>query len=159
EPVPGTYACLERNLADAARRRMHDVVTLNMGLGVREGEATIEFFPGAPSNATLHSSEKRRDFARILDGVRWADLWRTNKLRALGLAPLFPFRKRLLGPVFEKMLSQGVSFTCRVRALSAVVREHRVERIDLLKIDVEGAEFEVLEGIDEDHWPLIGQIV
>jgi FkbM family methyltransferase len=158
EPVPGTYACLERNLAECARRPVNDIVTLKMGLGAAEGEAHIEYFPGAPSNSTLHSSEKHRDFSKILDGVRWADLWRTNKLRAVCLAPLFPFRKRLLGPAYEKLLSSGVTFPCQVRTLSAIVREHGLDRIDLLKVDVEGAELEVLAGIDEAHWPLIRQI-
>jgi FkbM family methyltransferase len=158
EPVPGTYACLARNLAESSRRPLHHVVTLNMGLGTQEGVAQIEFFPGAPSNSTLHSPEKHRDFALILDDVAWADLWRTNKLRALYLAPLFPFRKRVLGPLYAKMLSQGVSFQCQVRTLSAIIREHGVGRIDLLKVDVEGAELEVLAGLDDSHWPLVQQI-
>jgi FkbM family methyltransferase len=159
EPVPGTYACLERNLGESTRRAAHEVVMLNMGLGRAEGEARVEFFPGAPSNSTLHSEEKHRDFARILDGVRFADLWRTNKLRALYLAPLFPFRKPLLGAAYERMLSQGVLFSCRIRPLSAIVQDHGVERIDLLKVDVEGAELDVLAGIDGRHWPLVQQIV
>ena len=34
----------------------------------------------------------------------------------------------------------------------------KVERIDLLKIDVEGAELDVLAGVEDEHWPLIRQI-
>lgn len=36
--------------------------------------------------------------------------------------------------------------TCEVRVLDEVAAENQVDRIDLLKIDVEGAEFEVLDG-------------
>jgi hypothetical protein len=38
------------------------------------------------------------------------------------------------------------------------MREHGIDRIDLLKIDAEGAELPVLEGIDEDDWPRIRQV-
>ena len=33
-----------------------------------------------------------------------------------------------------------------------------MERIDLLKVDVEGAEMDVLAGIDDCHWPLVQQL-
>src|ERR1035438_6961030 len=98
EPVPGTYDCLARNLAESPQRTGNCVTALNLGLGAADAQTTIEFFPGAPSNSTLYSLEKHRDFVKILDGVRWPDLWRTNKPRALLFLPLFPFRKRLLGP-------------------------------------------------------------
>ncbi|MFJ1823233.1 FkbM family methyltransferase, partial [Streptomyces sp. NPDC088178] len=47
---------------------------------------------------------------------------------------------------------------CRLRALSDVIEETGVERIDLLKIDVQRAELDVLRGVDERHWSLIQQI-
>ena len=158
EPVPSTYECLTRNVVESPLRRKHEVTALNVGLGATNKQASIEFFPGAPSNSTLHSVEKHRDFGKILDGVRWADLWRTNKARALLLLPLFPFRKLLLGPLYERLLAQGVQVPCQVRTLSGVVREFGMERIDLLKVDVEGAEMDVLAGIEDCHWPLVQQL-
>jgi amino acid adenylation domain-containing protein/FkbM family methyltransferase len=47
----------------------------------------------------------------------------------------------------------------RLRRLSDVVREHRIDRIDLLKIDVQRAELDVLRGIDDADWPRIAQVV
>lgn len=158
EPVPSTYACLARNLEESPGRTKHKASAFNLGLGKADGQTTIEFFPGAPSNSTLYSAEKHRDFGRILDGVRFADIWRTQKAKALLLLPLFPFRRRLLGPAFERVMAEGVSLSCQVRTLSAMIREQGVERIDLLKIDVEGAEMDVLAGIEDEHWPLIRQL-
>jgi acyl carrier protein len=40
-----------------------------------------------------------------------------------------------------------------------VIREEGVERIDLLKIDVQGAEMEVLRGVAEEDWGKIEQVV
>lgn len=47
----------------------------------------------------------------------------------------------------------------RVRPLSSILDELAIATFDLLKVDVEGAEEEVLEGIEERHWPVIRQAV
>jgi amino acid adenylation domain-containing protein/FkbM family methyltransferase len=47
----------------------------------------------------------------------------------------------------------------RLRRLSDVIREEQIERIDLLKIDVQRAEEDVLRGIDDDDWSRIDQVV
>ncbi len=47
----------------------------------------------------------------------------------------------------------------KVRTLSSIIKEQNVTGIDYLKIDVEGDEIAVLEGINEPHWPLIKQVV
>jgi hypothetical protein len=46
-----------------------------------------------------------------------------------------------------------------VRTVSEVIAEHGIERIDVLKIDVERSEVEVLEGIRDEDWPKIRQVV
>lgn len=48
---------------------------------------------------------------------------------------------------------------CEVRTLSDILAEERIERVDLLKIDVEKSEIEVLNGIAEPDWALIDAIV
>jgi len=46
-----------------------------------------------------------------------------------------------------------------VRALSGVMEEYGIERIDLLKINVEKSELDVLKGIEPEDWKKIKQIV
>jgi len=48
---------------------------------------------------------------------------------------------------------------CELRKLSSFIRQEKIARIDLLKIDVQRAELEVLEGIEEEHWQKIMQVV
>jgi nonribosomal peptide synthetase DhbF len=46
-----------------------------------------------------------------------------------------------------------------LRTISEVIAEYQLPRIDLLKIDCEGAEWEVLRGIAAADWPKIQQVV
>jgi amino acid adenylation domain-containing protein/FkbM family methyltransferase len=48
---------------------------------------------------------------------------------------------------------------CRLRRLRDVIREERVEWIDLLKVDVQRAEMDVLRGLCEEDWAKVWQVV
>jgi arthrofactin-type cyclic lipopeptide synthetase C len=54
---------------------------------------------------------------------------------------------------------QHQHFTCQLRTLSEVIAEAGIERIDLLKIDVEKSEMEVFDGIAPADWSKIRQLV
>jgi hypothetical protein len=40
-----------------------------------------------------------------------------------------------------------------------LIEETRTQEIGLLKIDAEGSELDILNGIQDEHWPLIKQVV
>lgn len=48
---------------------------------------------------------------------------------------------------------------CELTTLSDVIKEKALEKIDLLKIDCEGAEWAVLMGIQEADWQKINALV
>ncbi len=48
--------------------------------------------------------------------------------------------------------------TCELRTLSDALESESIDRVDLLKLDVEKAELDVLAGINDDDWRLIRQI-
>lgn len=52
----------------------------------------------------------------------------------------------------------AVEVECESIRLSDVISRNGIERIDLLKIDVEKSEAHVLAGIDDEHWLLIRRI-
>jgi hypothetical protein len=47
---------------------------------------------------------------------------------------------------------------CRLRKTSDMIDEVGVRTIDLIKIDAQRAEYDVLQGIEARHWPMIQQI-
>jgi FkbM family methyltransferase len=158
EPVPHIRACLERNVTESPSRSHHDVTILASAIGSTNGEATISYFPQTPGNSTMHLGDKRREWATMVDEITCAQLWKRNKLLAFLLVFTFPWRRhvftRYVAPVFDNV----VTVRCDVRTLSDTIRQQDLEHVDLLKIDVEGAELDVLEGIEEQHWPRIQQL-
>ena len=53
----------------------------------------------------------------------------------------------------------AINVVCPLRTLSSVLETESIERIDLLKIDCEGFELDVLQGIEPKHWDRISQVV
>lgn len=47
----------------------------------------------------------------------------------------------------------------RENSLSAKIKEHKISRIDLLRIDASGAELDILEGIEVEDWARIKQVM
>ncbi len=53
----------------------------------------------------------------------------------------------------------STSYRCSLTSISKIIREQKLNRIHLLKIDAEKSELNIIAGIDEEHWPLIDQLV
>ncbi|MFJ4341254.1 amino acid adenylation domain-containing protein [Streptomyces sp. NPDC088915] len=52
----------------------------------------------------------------------------------------------------------ATSHTVATTTLSALFEEHGLDRVDLLKINTEGAELEVLRGVRPEHWSRVRQV-
>src|SRR6185369_7257271 len=48
---------------------------------------------------------------------------------------------------------------CQLTSVSDIIRENRIDKIDLLKIDAEKSELDIIKGIEDGDWPKIDQIV
>jgi 31-O-methyltransferase len=135
EPVAPLFALLTETAASFPSCTPH-----NLALGARTGEAEILYYPKADAMSGLYADpEADRAYARAVHLSR-------------GIEPDEADR-RLEG------MYDPVRLTCEVRRLSDVVAELGITRVDLLKIDVERSELDVLVGIDEADWPMIGQVV
>ncbi|MBV9110029.1 MAG: amino acid adenylation domain-containing protein, partial [Gemmatimonadetes bacterium] len=140
EPIPRVCRALRLN----ARLHGGDVRVMECGLAAGEGEAEFTFYPDASvlSGRFAEAAEERSVMrAFLLNGDGAAD----DEARA-GIEAL----------VDERLAAHRV--TCRLRTLSEVIREEGVERIDLLKVDVEKSELEVLAGLHDADWAKVRQV-
>lgn len=155
EPLPPIFAMLDRNVKERFGGR---VTALPYGLSSREDEAEFTYFPSATilssSRRTHENIELERE--RIAGGIaQWVGQGGAGSV--LRQVPAFIMRR--IVKLGLRRLNQMETHRVRVRPLSAVIDEQGIEVIDLLKIDVEGAEVDVLSGIDERHWHMVRQAV
>ena len=171
EPVPVLFDALERNLAN----HVPIAIAHRVALGRHAGTADIVFDPYSTVTGSLYPEVFRSAATPGTSLLAWtraglADLERVEPstlTRALRrglehpwIAP--PLLVALL-PVAALLSLRARIFTrrhsCDVRRLSDVLAAHRRAPVDLVKIDVEGAEEDVLLGIDDEDWPLLRQFI
>jgi FkbM family methyltransferase len=175
EPIPDTFAVLRRN-AERLLGSAH-VTLVRAGVSSAPGRATFRV-PPSSATATAHPSTcNSKAGAHGKVGIQtWVragleDARRANTIRPR-LATVIErgLERRMLRPVVLGAIVvavAGVSVAQRVRTkrlecdlttISMALREYGIDAVDLAKIDVEGAEWAVLEGIDESDWPRIRQL-
>jgi FkbM family methyltransferase len=151
EPVPPTYEVMRRNFEALGSARM---VPMSCGLSRAAGTATFQYYPNSPALSTAHPEAWSEDPKRLEKAVQ-SNL--ANPPPEMAWAKWLP---SFLSRFVARHLQRGaVSFTCELRTVSQIMREAKLSRIDLLKVDCEGAELEVLLGIEPADWPHIGAVV
>jgi 31-O-methyltransferase len=172
EPVPETFEALNRNL----REHSPGVHAYNIGLAEKAGEATFELDRFATMSATMHPRELEKaldrtaslttwasaalaDFDRINPGRRWVRLARKGlERRVLGAGVLLALLPTILAMRIRRRLFLRRP-SCRLQTLSHALSASGVDHVDLVKIDVEGAEEAVLAGIADQDWSRLRQFV
>ncbi|OMI85425.1 hypothetical protein BSZ07_33605 [Streptomyces sp. M1013] len=137
EPVPHLCRAIELNA------RLHDIdlVVIPGAVGDARRKTKITYYPKNTAMSGLLADQADREVLKTyLEGEG-------DSTSADGLDTM----------VAE--LLAGESVDCDVRTLGQALQDHSVDRIDLLKIDVEKAEWQVLLGIDDDLWQRVHQVV
>jgi amino acid adenylation domain-containing protein/FkbM family methyltransferase len=146
EPIKPIFDTLGLNAALYAR----NIKLFPYGLSNEERIASFTFYPEYSARSGLSAYA---DAAGEVDVIK-AFLHNKQASGVEGMDELAQAADELLEGKFESELHE-----CRLRRLSDVVREEGIERIDLLKVDVQQAELEVLQGIADEDWARIRQIV
>jgi FkbM family methyltransferase len=129
EPVPDTFEALQQNMERYPRANVH---LYNTGLGASaDSSMAMTFFPNMTGNSTAHPE------------------WKAAQREILSKA--FTSEELLVTYTAEEI-------TVPSTTLSSFIRKNALDRIDLLKIDAEGCEVDILNGIEADHWSLIQQL-
>ncbi|MBD2455815.1 FkbM family methyltransferase [Nostoc sp. FACHB-87] len=130
EPIHPIFEVLQANIN---LHSLENISLQNYGLGSENiSETAFTFYPNMSSNSTTRPWEKleQREFMNLA-----------------------------LNQDIVEYLFTSQEVTGEIKTLSSVINSLAIESIDLLKIDVEGDEYEVLQGINQDDWTKIKQIV
>ncbi|GAW24072.1 hypothetical protein ANO14919_136520 [Xylariales sp. No.14919] len=131
EPAPETYGILRRNLE---LHGLSDVETVPCGLASRASTEKFTYFPNLPGNSTLKPEEKKQ----------LCELAAASRGREAA----------------QQRFDGAQEFDVKLERLSDVLSSRpEFSRIDFLKVDVEGAELEVLRGLDDAHWGIVRNVV
>ena len=144
EPAPPAFEHLAANAA------LYEVNAklFNFGLSGTTRPATLTFYPRSSGMSSFYPDEAEEK--AVLRTIM-SNQWRQNMP---GMDYLMEHADEWLDERF-----QSEDFSCTLRTISDVIREHGVERIDLLKIVVQKSEWDVLAGIQDEDWPKIRQLV
>lgn len=175
EPIPRIFEILQQNITDHLKER--DVYIFNIGLSDKNESALFQYTPALSMTAGRYSEELKKGVQKNISLYKWmqallSDFARSNHnfnriinrfIKGLQVPFLRPLVLCiLLIPLsfylfFLKLTTQKIK--CRLRPLSSIIRENNISQIDICKIDVEGSEWDVLQGIESDHWSLFRQFI
>lgn len=143
EPIPALFQRVEANVALYGDERAQ---TFPLALASEVGSSQFTFY----SKMSLMSG-------------RYADSTLEHQVMQSYLSNQYDDPERDLGSQrIEELLEsrfESECLSCPISTISEVIRQHNIERIDLLKIDVERSELDVLRGIAAADWSKIVQVV
>lgn len=151
EPIPEIYNVLKSNSEKFGKDRFF---ALPYGASDSNGTTTFSYFPNTPALSTSHPEmwdENPDAFEKAVKGsmknappdMKWMKWLPTS----------------LSGIVARFLRSGKQMITCQLRTISSVINEYKIEKIDLLKIDCEGAELAAINGIKEEDWKKVNKVV
>lgn len=155
EPIPAIFQVLQCN---AQRFGPEKLKVFPYGLSQESKNMTFAYYPNATGLSTAYpvSKQERDEFKnsilRNLENAPTDIEW----LRPLRWLP--PFLRPFILNKKLKAALQPEQTICQLKTVSEVIREYKIQQIDLLKVDVEKSELDVLLGIKEQDWSKIKQV-
>jgi FkbM family methyltransferase len=130
EPIKPIFEVLSGNVR---LHNLENVSAFNHGLGSEnDAERLFTFFPNMPGNSTEKPAEKTVQKEVMLEAI---------------------------GQEQVDFFYQSTQTIGEIKTLARVIKDLAIEAIDLLKIDVEGDELAVIQGIEPDDWSKVKQVV
>ncbi|HET8681949.1 MAG TPA: FkbM family methyltransferase [Micromonosporaceae bacterium] len=139
EPSPEVFEALSLNVT------MHgiDARLFRYGLSDRPRRASFTYYPASTGMSSVYGdpAQERAVLGTII----------AHQFEGIDVAGE-------LGGWLDERLRRETR-ECELRTLSGVLAEEKVSRIDLLKIVVQKSEWDVLQGLRDEDWARVGQLV
>ncbi len=144
EPIPKVFEVLDCN----CQLYTNGTKIFNYGISDTNKETTFTYYPKATimSGCYGNTAKDKELFENSMTDL--------NDLKMEEKESVEKYKSELIQERFQKE-----DFKCQLKTLSEVIKENNIEKIDLLKIDVEKSEMDVLMGIHNHDWAKIKQIV
>ena len=144
EPITDLFNKLKHNL-EYNKKNNNNIFINNVGLGDTPMTTTINFYPDADGLSTINNDMKDKKQKIIESSCK-------NSIFG-GLCDKF----------YENILNTGLNNVkvqeINIIKLSEYITKNNITNIDLIKIDVEGFELNVLNGINDDHFKIINNFI
>ena len=151
EPIPAIYEVLKAN---ADRVGNEQLIALPYGVSDINMTASFSYFPNTPALSTLHPEEWDNNPGAFKKAVKGTMKNPPEGMKWMRLIPTV-----FAGAIANHLVKGKQLVDCQIKKTSDVIEELKVDRIDLMKIDCEGAELGVVNGISESDWPKIQSMV
>jgi phthiocerol/phenolphthiocerol synthesis type-I polyketide synthase E len=143
EPMPTLFAALQANVK--AHAAASQIRLFNFGLSDGERQAHFYFYRNMPALSSVE--DRDAELQAMIERQGAMALLRAYQPAVYLICRLLPFLK----PLITKKMMEGTvakeAVTCRLKTLSQIIAEQKLDRIDLLKIDTEKSELPILKGI------------
>lgn len=151
EPIPDIFEVLKANADLFGKDRFHP---LQCGVSETEGSAVFTYYPRSPALSTAHNEMWNKDPEMFVNAVKGSLDDAPKGYRFARFLPRFAVRW-----IANYLRSGTKEFECKLVPISKIVKDYNIPKIDLLKIDCEGAELQALKSLSEEDWTKVRQIV
>lgn len=151
EPIPEIAAALTAN---ANLHGKGNMVVIQEGVSSQLGEATFTYFPNTPALSTAHPEQWDENPGAFKDAVKSTMKNPPDSMRWMRWIPTV-----FSGVIAHFLIRGRRTVNCKLTTIEEVMKQHQLDRIDLLKVDCEGAEWDTLLGIGSENWFKIKSMV
>lgn len=151
EPIPEIYDVLKKNSQLSANTNFK---TYRMGLSDKNTDLVFTYYPNSPALSTAQPKIWEKNQKNLVSAVHGNIV---NAPKNIWWAKFIP---TFITPIIAKYLTlNSKNVKCKVITLSHFINQYNIHEIKLLKIDCEGEEINVLNGLENSDWPKIQNIV